>query len=1761
MATQHGKRMIHNRILTLSLAISFSLTSPCLWAADFLSDEPMETKVQTAPPNVVFVLDNSGSMDWEFIAEDDGLFHNDYYLYSPGDNAYTGEVLDGGRKLEWLSQWSEYNKIFYNPHSSYEPWPRWETLAGTDGTPPHKADLVNPRSNPIHSAVTQNIHDVYYANLPLLPGVVVDNADGAPSYVEYDTGGGTAAHWQESSPTPEWNGSSRFTSTDGEYAVFTPDIPTAGSYTVYTFINCYNGRDQSALIEVDPDGNGTPDMTQNWNQNATSTNTPESGVCGEWVEMFSGQSFAFSAGRQGTVTIRRDTPNGSSTIADAVAFIPAGEALALDVKVAHYYTVNDSNDDGIPQNGEVYLVNFVWTDDAGDSADVTTNDLDGDGDGGVVGQVDVNELERHYYLTTALDIDNDTYDEVQYATRVLDSDIPDVIIPKFTNEDGSTTAKTNLEDLQNFANWFSFYRRRELTAKAAISRTIADLDGIYVGYYTINSGLRQSVLPIKVEESVTVHSDNKDSTYSDNGNWYESGSPHEWENSAYYTSTSGRTARFQPNLPTTDNYQVQAWWNCYNDRDQKARVTIHHTGGDTVFYYNQRANGTNVTTDADCTDPVDTGCCGYWIDLGTYNFSNGTSGYVEIERHAGSTGSSTVADAVKFIGGGSTTVDRSDDLLNNLYGVNSGSGTPLRTALLNVGRYFDQDDGLDGNLGTSPYYDEDKGGACQQTYAIVMSDGYWNGTSPGVGNQNSGAGAPYQDGWSDTLADVAWLFYNDDLSTTLPNELATNNYDSLTSQHMITFAISFGLDGVLNKFDLDNDGTPDSPSCIDDPYFLDPNTPTPTWPQPCVGCEGENIDDMWHAAVSGHGEFFSAKNPDSLVTALTDLFSNISSRAASGASVSVNGDELTSNILLFQSSYSSGSWEGDVTAYPINPSTGEVLKEESNVKWHAKEKLQNQNWDTGRRIITFDGSKGQPFRYANLSDNQQIALLRDSKVVDYIRGSEIHGFRSRNKMLGDIIHSAPLLVPAEHAASDGIDNDSDGTVDETDEEGGVIFTGGNDGILHAFNANTGSEMMGYIPHHVSYQLHDLTDVDFIHRFFVDATPTYKRMNFLAGNQNEDGVDNDADGCFDDNKNVFNPATYCNEGLNGDDEDYSDNVDNNGDGYVDELWETKKFTMLVGGFNKGGKGIYALNISDIESSATKTETQLTTTDNDMVMWEYPSVPAYTYGADQSTDTIDNDGDGAIDEADEDYSDSIDNDNDGSIDEIGELIYTGTDDDMGYSYSAPFIVKSYKSYNEQFNLTDSPWVVIFGNGYESVNESAVLYVVDAFSGNLVRKIDTGARGSNGLSETAVIDINNDDRVDYVYAGDLKGNMWKFDLTDPNPDNWGVVMGADNYNPTGSIRIDAADDDGLGHVDVPQPLFAATGQPITSAPDITHHPSYGKDGYLVIFGSGKFLGEDDRGDNSQQTIYGLWDYAAKIVPDSDGLDNDKDGVIDENGEKRLDPAAYLGSLLPDKTLSNLTTAQLLEQTEIDFRYYAPASTYLRTFSDNTINWYLACSDGIDNDSDGFIDDDDDESDNRGVAERCIPVSPAPYASDNTDNDMDGTIDETGEDIGHVGWFFNLPFGLHRGSDGEDNDGDGSIDEADEAALAGERVIKNVIIRDGKAIVLSFIPDDSPCSGGGNSILHEIDAVDGSRLNSPAFDINGDGVIDDHDLLDLDGDGIGDVAPTGKMFSGMLHTPVILDDPNNPRELKVFSSSAGSTEVIWETKEKDGVYYWRER
>jgi type IV pilus assembly protein PilY1 len=155
-----------------------------------------------------------------------------------------------------------------------------------------------------------------------------------------------------------------------------------------------------------------------------------------------------------------------------------------------------------------------------------------------------------------------------------------------------------------------------------------------------------------------------------------------------------------------------------------------------------------------------------------------------------------------------------------------------------------------------------------------------------------------------------------------------------------------------------------------------------------------------------------------------------------------------------------------------------------------------------------------------------------------------------------------------------------------------------------------------------------------------------------------------------------------------------------------------------------------------------------------------------------------------------------------------------------------------------------VVIFGNGYNSENGNSALYIIDAITGKLIKRIDAGAAdGNNGLSTPIAVDADYDELVDFVYAGDLKGNLWKFDLRAPNSSDWNVAFSQDN---------------------VPQPLFQAKGpggtvQPITTRPDVMYHPE--KHGFIVCFGTGKYLGDSDISDTSVQSIYGIWDYGDTV------------------------------------------------------------------------------------------------------------------------------------------------------------------------------------------------------------------------------------------------------------------------------------------------------------
>jgi len=490
------------------------------------------------------------------------------------------------------------------------------------------------------------------------------------------------------------------------------------------------------------------------------------------------------------------------------------------------------------------------------------------------------------------------------------------------------------------------------------------------------------------------------------------------------------------------------------------------------------------------------------------------------------------------------------------------------------------------------------------------------------------------------------------------------------------------------------------------------------------------------------------------------------SRIGSGSSVSVNGEELDTGLVIYQALYNTDGWIGDVKAHRIDTTTGAVIRD--SYIWSAEEELYSQNWDTGRLIATYDGNQGQRFRYNYLNSGQQSSLDSNAttaaNMVNYLRGDDSNelknggGFRdrifkypdesTRSSKLGDIVHSSPVFTKY-----------IDGT---TGAEYGLIYVGGNDGMLHAFDADLGYERFAYVPSLVFENLKLLTEPGYQHKYYVNVTPYVKNAGGTA--------------------------------------------------------------LLVGGLGKGGKGYYCLDVSDPSSIVFETDVA------DMVQWEFPK------SSTSNTDVL----------------------------------------DVGYSFSRAFITKT--------NYSGFPWVAIFGNGYSSPNEKAVLFILDAFTGDVVKKIDTGVGGGgicNGLSTPVLIDVDSNQTADYIYAGDLMGNMWKFDISDPSPTNWDVA-----YRNSVSGN--------------PEPLFTAKDdagnvQPITSKPDVMRPCTLELPGYFVIFGTGKYLGYTDFSTTGTQTLYGISDY----------------GDDDDNTE-------YLGAFNRGSTpqLSNQpNTVTLQEQTILTF------------------------------------------------------------------------------------------------------------------------------------------------------------------------------------------------------------------------------------------------------
>lgn len=194
-------------------------------------------------------------------------------------------------------------------------------------------------------------------------------------------------------------------------------------------------------------------------------------------------------------------------------------------------------------------------------------------------------------------------------------------------------------------------------------------------------------------------------------------------------------------------------------------------------------------------------------------------------------------------------------------------------------------------------------------------------------------------------------------------------------------------------------------------------------------------------------------------------------------------------------------------------------------------------------------------------------------------------------------------------------------------------------------------------------------------------------------------------------------------------------------------------------------------------------------------------------------------------------------------------------IGHIFGSPVVAESNQQRALQITRTnDNRWAFITGNGYNSANELPVLLIQYLDGAKELKTIPTDATAcpagtvkGNGLSTPQFLDVNSDGVPDFVYAGDLCGNMWKFDISH--------VSGATNLNGV-------ADDSHWGVAFSGAPLFTATysasgsssRQPITAPPVLRPNRTVG--GLMVAFGTGQTLTEADRGDTSKQTVFSVLD-----------------------------------------------------------------------------------------------------------------------------------------------------------------------------------------------------------------------------------------------------------------------------------------------------------------
>lgn len=718
--------------------------------------------------------------------------------------------------------------------------------------------------------------------------------------------------------------------------------------------------------------------------------------------------------------------------------------------------------------------------------------------------------------------------------------------------------------------------------------------------------------------------------------------------------------------------------------------------------------------------------------------------------------------------------------------------------------------------------------------------------------------APYKDTNTGMLADAAFYYWARDLREDVDNDVPvlladlaedTEPYSAVNFwnpdndpadwQHLSLFTVSYGLRGIVESteggdldygqyrsggtlYDIWTDGFP---SCKAAGYDFDDDNNTDTAPAGGINklCElaidglqaqippAAKVDDLFHAALNARGRHFSASAPEALVASfenVLDAVSAASDKDVTNAPLALTAGDLSEDTRIFQAVTDAHAWLGEVRSLRVSTGSQPADHDCHTVARGELCDSPDEPYQTTRAddafpaaadrvIFTFAEGTGEPAlfdaeSFDALSAEQQdgltggdpqLEVARD--YIDWLRGDPVEGFRTRDTPLGDILGSGPLAVGAPRQVF--ADADYVAFKEAHKDRKMMVYVGANDGMLHAFDADSSTtgliEAFAYVPGAVYDGLADLAD------------PAYgggdpKKQAFVDG-----------------------PLSYSDAQLADADSTTND-------------WRS----ILVGSLGAGAQGIFALDVTDPDPPNSAAGA------SDVVLWEFTDASGDDDGLDGR--------------------------------------------DMGYSFGKPAIVRIDDSGG---GVDGSAWVVLVGNGYEnrstqgesaaacgdahsgsptnctvSQTGNAVLYVLN-LAGEDAQRIrghmdtregsedapdraaggDSAARcsgesnngdptenRSNGLGEVSTLDEDSDLVADRAYAGDLFGNLWRFDLTDLDAQ---------------PVKIFTAEDaDG-------------NRQPITTRIAFARHPN---GGHMLLFGTGRFLNTADKHDDSMQTFYGIWD-----------------------------------------------------------------------------------------------------------------------------------------------------------------------------------------------------------------------------------------------------------------------------------------------------------------